>query len=182
MRLLLWIALLAAGCSNKPSLPSYGVVPDFSLTDQTGAAFDSKARLDGKVWVANFIFTTCTGPCPRMSSQIGQLRDALPGRDDIRFVSFTVDPARDTPPVLAEYAKRYKADERWWFLTGPQDKLHELKRYVFMLGDVDGSLQHSTRFVLVDEKGRVRGFYDTSEQQNIDKLIADIKDVAGERA
>ena len=102
-------ALVLAGCSGKPPLPAYGVVPDFTLTDQNGAAFQSTARLNKKVWVADFIFTNCPGPCPRMSSQMHQVQAALDGNDAVRFVSFTVDPARDTPPVLAAYAKHFEA-------------------------------------------------------------------------
>src|SRR5438105_3114873 len=98
-------ALSLAGCASKPALPSYGVVPDFTLTDQTGAPFKSTAALDRKIWIADFVFTNCPGPCPRMSSQMHQVQTALAGNDAVRFVSFTVDPARDTPPVLSAYAQ-----------------------------------------------------------------------------
>ena len=76
-------ALLLAGCSGKPPLPSYGVVPDFTLTDQTGAAFQSAAQLSKKIWVADFIFTNCPGPCPRMSSQMHQVQAALDGNNAV---------------------------------------------------------------------------------------------------
>ena len=113
--------LLLAGCSAKPPLPSYGVVPDFTLTDQNGAAFSS-AALDKRVWIADFIFTNCPGPCPRMSSQMHQVQTALASDDGVRFVSFTVDPARDTPMVLTAYSKHFEADPaKWFFLTGPTD-------------------------------------------------------------
>jgi protein SCO1/2 len=154
------------------------VVPDFVLTDQSGREFRSIDRLNGKVWVANFIFTTCAGPCPRMSSQMRQVRQSTTS-PDIRFVSFTIDPARDTPEVLAGYGKRYGADpERWFFLTGKQEDLHHLKRNVFMLGNVDGSLEHSTRFVLIDRHSRIRGFYDSSDLESLDKLTADLSALA----
>ena len=173
---LLLVAL--AGCSREPDLPSYGVIPDFSLTDQSGREFQSANRLNGHVWVANFIFTNCAGPCPRMSSQMKDLVDQLQARD-VRFVSFTIDPARDTPEVLAEYGKRFKAaPDRWFFLTGSQAELHQLKRKAFLLGDVDGSLQHSTRFVLVDKRSRIRGFYDSSEAESIERLKRDAMRIA----
>lgn len=169
-------ALALAGCAGKPALPSYGVVPDFTLTDQNGARFNSTAALDHKVWVADFIFTNCPGPCPRMSSQMHDVQTALAGRSDVRFVSFTVDPARDTPPVLAAYAGHFEADpSKWFFLTGSVPQLDRMSRGVFMLGNVDGSLQHSTRFALMDRFSRIRGYYLTSEPDAIPHLIADAK-------
>ena len=169
-------ALVLAGCAHKPSLPTYGAVPDFALTDQTGAAFSSAAALKNRVWVADFVFTNCPGPCPRMSSQMHQVQTALSGNDGVRFVSFTVDPARDTPVVLAAYAQHFEAAPgKWFFLTGPVPALENLSRNVFMLGDIDGSLQHSTRFALVDRDSRIRGFYLSSEPDAIPNLIADAK-------
>jgi len=169
-------ALFLAGCASKPALPSFGVVPDFTLTDQTGAKFNSTAELGKKIWIADFIFTNCPGPCPRMSSQMHQVQTALAGDDSVRFVSFTVDPARDTPPVLAAYAQHFEASPgKWFFLTGAQPDLNRMSRGVFMLGDVDGSLQHSTRFTLIDRSGRIRGYYQTSEPEAVPTLIADAR-------
>jgi protein SCO1 len=166
---------ISSSCSSKPALPSYGVVPDFTLTDQTGAPFSSKQRLDGSVWIADFIFTTCQGPCPRMSSQMAKLRNTLP-RESVRFVSFTIDPDRDTPPVLAEYAKRFQAHPaQWHFLTGTRQDLNRLSFHTFKLGNVDGNLEHSSRFVLVDAKGRIRGFYDTSDPEALKQIAADVR-------
>jgi protein SCO1/2 len=175
-RILCLAALLVSACSNRSPLPSLGIVPQFNLTDQTGSSFSSKERLDGRLWVADFIFTNCGGPCPRMSHQMKQVRDQFNSPSEVQFVSFTVDPARDVPEVLADYAKRYEADPaRWSFLTGNPAELQTLCRDAFMLGNVDGKLEHSTRFVLVDRHGRIRGFYDTSEQANVQKLIADLQ-------
>lgn len=172
-------ALFLSGCAAHAGLPSYTAVPDFTLTDQTGAQFSSAAQLKGRVWIADFIFTNCTGPCPRMTSQMHQVQTALAGVDGVRLVSFTVDPTRDTPPVLAAYADRFKAQPgTWFFLTGAQDALQQLSRNAFMLGDVDGTLQHSTRFVLVDRESKIRGFYLTSEEDAIPRLIADTKQLA----
>jgi protein SCO1 len=169
-------ALAMAGCAGKPPLPSYGVVPDFTLTEQDGANFNSIAALHNKVWVADFIFTNCPGPCPRMSSQMHEVQTAFASDDRLRFVSFTVDPARDTPTVLAAYAKHFEAAPgKWFFLTGTVPELNRMSRGVFMLGDVDGSLQHSTRFTLIDRLSRIRGYYLTSEPDAIPHLIADAK-------
>lgn len=168
-------AILLAGCSAKPPLPSYGVVPDFTLTDQNGGAFSSSA-LDKRVWIADFIFTNCPGPCPRMSSQMHQVQTALSGDDGVRFVSFTVDPARDTPVVLTAYSKHFEADPaKWYFLTGPTHTLNLLSHDVFKLSSVDGTLDHSTRFVIVDRQSRIRGFYASTDQEAVPTLIADAK-------
>lgn len=175
-RLPLLLVVIAVGCSRpQPPLEILGQVPDFTLTAQTGAVFESAKQLKGHVWVADFIFTNCAGPCPRMSSQMRQVQNAVKDLPDVRLVSFTVDPARDTPEVLAEYAKRQHADERWAFLTGPAADLHRLDRDAFKLGNVDGSLTHSTRFVLLDRQSRIRAYYDTSEPDSIPRLIGDIR-------
>src|SRR5262245_40116239 len=95
-----WIALassiLLAGCGSAPLLPELGQTAPFTLTDQNGAPFDSRA-LENKIWIADFVFTHCPGPCPRMSSQMHQVQQALGKEERLRLVSFTVDPARDTP-------------------------------------------------------------------------------------
>lgn len=173
------VLIAGTGCRRGPDLPTYNIVPDFELTDQTGHTFRSQEKLDGRVWVANFIFTTCMGPCPRMSNQMKQIRDATADIPERRLVSFTIDPKRDTPEVLAEYGKRFRADpESWFLLTGPQADLHKLSRNVFMLGNVDGNLEHSTRFVLIDRQSRVRNYYDSSDPDSIRQLIGDLRALA----
>jgi protein SCO1/2 len=167
--------LLIAGCVRHPELQVYGQVPEFQLISQTGQMFDRK-QLDGKIWVADFIYTHCPGPCPRMSSQLRRVQTAVAELPDVRLVSFSVDPDHDTPSVLAEYARRYQAvPGRWFFLTGDAKTLDTLDRHAFMLGNLDGSMQHSTRFVLVDRQGRIRGYYGTSEDDPTSHLIADIR-------
>ncbi len=169
-----------AACSRRQPPVIYGEVPHFSLTAQTGAAFDSKALL-GKVWVADFMFTRCLGPCPRMSSRMHWVQKQTSGIPDLRLVSFTIDPAHDTPPVLAEYARRFRAEPgRWWFLTGAEPTLQQLNRNAFKLGDIDGTMTHSTRFVLVDRRGRIRGYYRTEDGESLDPLVADIRRIARE--
>ncbi len=183
MKTALWIpGFLAIGltaCSTQPPLPSFGVVPEFVLTDQTGGPLRSKETLNGHVWVADFIFTNCAGPCPRMSGQMKQVRETIKEDARLQMVSFTVDPDRDTPAVLAEYAKRYRADPRHWhFLTGSRADLRKLSWDTFHLSDVNGQLEHSTRFVLIDQMSRIRGYYDTAEPESIPKLMEDIKRLA----
>ena len=173
-------AVLLAACGrNSPELPSYSQVPAFTLTSQSGEEFHSETELTGKIWIADFIFTSCTGPCPRMSSFMLRLQNQFQNLPNVRLVSFTVDPATDVPPVLAEYAKRYKAQPgRWYFLTGPRETLQKLCREAFLLGDVTGDLQHSTRFVLVDRQGAVRGYYLSSKLDDLNKLIEDTRALA----
>ena len=174
-------AVLLTACSHKPALTSFGTVPGFVLTDQTGQPFHSEQSLNGRVWLANFIFTNCMGPCPRMTSQMKQVLAAAKGGADLQVVSFTVDPDRDTPDVLAAYAKRFQADPKnWHFLTGSRVDLRKLSWDTFHLTDVGGALEHSTRFVLIDRQGSIRGYYETSDSESIAKLLEDIQTVARE--
>jgi len=169
MRRFLIPLLLLTGC-RKP-LQTLGEVPPFELTDQKGRTF-SRAALDGHVWVADFIYTTCQGPCPRMSSRMR----AIQNRTDrnVRLVSFTVDPDNDTPPVLEAYGKRFGADDsRWMLLTGAKETLNALDRYAFHLGTLGAEMDHSTRFVLVDRKGRIRGYYGIAEGDPVEKIAGD---------
>ncbi len=174
------VVAVLAGCSSASKLPSYGVVDDFQLIDQTGAAFDSKTLAD-RVWIADFIFTNCAGPCPRMTAEMRKAQSELASVKNARLVSFTVDPDRDQPAVLAEYAKRYHAEpDRWIFLTGPKATLHHITRDLFKLGDVNGVFDHSTRFALVDKRGRIRGFYGSTDAEQMARLIADARALAAD--
>lgn len=174
------IAVTLAGCAVH-ALPSYSTVPDFTLTDQSGAQFQSASQLKNSVWIADFIYTTCPGPCPRMSSQMHSIETALAGQP-VKLVSFTVDPDHDTPPVLAEYAGHFGANPAVWsFLTGDRATLQHLCRDVFFLGNVDGTLEHSTRFILIDRAGRVRGYYESPDQDVVPRLIADAKTLIREK-
>jgi len=178
--LALTLALAACIHSKSSSLAIYYNVPEFQLTAQDGQPFDSKV-LAGKIWVADFIYTTCPGPCPRMTSQMHEVQKAILNMPDVKLVSFTVDPARDTPQVLSEYAKVHGASaEHWYFLTGPAATLQKLDRDTFKLGNIGPTLEHSTRFVLVDRQARIRGYYDTSESRAIPKLIENIYELAKE--
>jgi protein SCO1/2 len=170
------ILLLLSSCIKPTPLDILGSVPQFTLTADTGQPFDSH-QLDNRIWVADFIYTTCDGPCPMMSAAMRRIQEQTAAEfPDLRFVSFTVDPARDTPPVLAEYASRYKRDpNRWFFLTGDQAALHEVSLNGFKLQSVDGSMAHSTRFTLVDRQRRIRGYYITGEDNFQSKLIHDIR-------
>lgn len=181
---LLAAALVLVSCgSRREPLPILGSVPDFVLTAETGQEFSGRT-LHGKIWVADFFFTSCMGPCPRMASKMRQVQEATRDLPEVRMVSFSVDPATDTPAVLAAYSRRNRADHnRWHFLTGPQPSLHDLSRNVFKLSDVNGSLVHSTRFVLVDRQGRIRNYYGTEDDDDgVNRLIEDIRRLEKERS
>ena len=184
------LGLLAAfggwfrGKDTEP-LPVLGHVPDFSLIERSGRAV-SLADLKGQVWVADFVFTHCAGPCPLLSRRMQSLQEPLADHPAVRLVSFSVDPERDTPEVLADYAKRYGAGERWLFLTGEKEPLYWLIMDGFKLGVDDGSaltagapgpgtITHSTRFVLVDREARIRAYYDGSSDDIAAQLLPDIQ-------
>src|ERR1700756_190525 len=119
------LALISlAACARQSEIPVFYTLPDFSLIDQNGNRV-TLHDLAGKVWVADFIFTNCGGTCPLMTDKMRKLQEALP--PDIYFVSFTVDPTRDTPKVLAAYAEEHRADRgRWMFLTGDKEALYDV--------------------------------------------------------
>jgi protein SCO1 len=170
------LTLLAlAGCRRREALPDLGKVPPFAFVDQEGKPFGS-SQLEGKVWVADFFFTNCPGPCPRMANQLSRVQEASKGLADVRLVSISVDPERDTPEVLKAYAKRQKAAPgRWYFLNGRNDLVKSLMSEAMYLGDAGTMQDHSTRFVLVDQRMRLRGFYDSFAADGIDKLIQDLE-------
>ena len=175
--LLLWLYQLETSVLRKRSVASYGTVPNFQLTNQDGKAFGS-AQLTGEIWIADFIYTTCPGPCPMISSRMSELQKPLENTD-VHLISFSVDPGKDTPEVLRGYAERLQAQPgRWDFLTGPQSSIYKLSRDGFKLGVSDGRDEkgipvHSTRMILVDRHGEIRGYYDATEPDAVTKLLAD---------
>jgi protein SCO1/2 len=174
--------MLLTACGHAPKeIPVVGRVAPFQLTAQNGQTFDS-TRLMGSVWVADFIFTNCEGPCPRMSHYMRELQKVTADLPDLKMVSFTVDPKRDTPEVLTAYGKNYEAGDRWFFLTGDPKILDCLDHDSFKLGNVGSQMDHSTRFVLVDRKGQIRGYYGIAEGDPVSQLAADARQVAKEKS
>ncbi len=174
--------LILSACVQVKPLPVLGVVPQFQLTAADDRAFDSHT-LDGHIWVADFIYTTCEGPCPMMSHQMRGIQNSTAATPEVKLVSFTVDPAHDTPPVLAKYSAHFQADgNRWYFLTGEMERLNELGVKSFKLNNVDGNMSHSTRFALVDGKRRIRGYYLSSDDDFPKRLLHDIRQLQSERS
>ena len=172
--LLIWLRQLEVNALRQRTVSSYGSVPEFSLINQDGKNFGS-ADLRGKIWIADFIYTTCPGPCPMISSRMSELQEPLKNTD-VHLVSFSVDPVKDTPQVLRGYAEKLQAEPgRWDFLTGPQSTIYNLSRNGFKLavGEEKGVPIHSTRMILVDRHGEIRGYYDAAEADAVTKLVAD---------
>lgn len=178
-RLLLLLPLLVlAGCGPSPGgRPSpTGTAPadldfpvgSFSLTERSGKTV-TDADLKGKVWVASFVFTRCAGPCPQVTATVRRLQSELPADPGLRFVTFTVDPSRDDPTELKQYADRYKADPaRWLFLTGDEATIHALSRERFLQAAArkagepkpGDEFEHSTRLTVVDKRGVIRATFE----------------------
>ncbi|MDD9951349.1 MAG: SCO family protein [Zetaproteobacteria bacterium] len=143
-------------------LPRFGKVRRFQLYSQEGEAFDSASHLEGKVWVASFIFTRCQGPCPMMAQKMAGLQQHLFEKNDpTQLVSISMDPDYDTPFVLKAFGDKYAADyQRWTFLTGAKPTIIELAKEVFRVPAGEEPDMHSTRFILVDSESYIRGYYD----------------------
>jgi protein SCO1 len=175
--LLLWLRHVEVRALAQRTVSSYGTVPNFQLVNQEGQSFGS-AQLAGKIWIADFIYTTCPGPCPMISTRMSELQKPLE-KTDVHLVSFSVDPEKDSPDVLRGYAEKLRAEpKRWDFLTGPKSAIYDLSHNGFKLAVSDGNGEagipvHSTRMVLVDRRGEIRGYYEATEADAVTKLLAD---------
>jgi protein SCO1/2 len=155
-------------------------VPDFSLMNQQGQPL-GLSDMVGKIWVADFIFTHCPTICPVMTQEMVNLQSEFDS-ESVYFVSFTVDPERDTSEVLSRYAGRYGADEqRWHFLTGEKEQIYQLANEGFKLAAKKhgGGFPHSTRFVLVAPDGNIHGYYDSRSKPQMTRLREDVKTLLG---
>jgi protein SCO1/2 len=164
-----------------PPPPVLGTVPDFRLVDQTGAPFGPE-RLAGRVWIADFIFTRCPDVCPRMTERVAGVHRALGDRADV--VSVSVDPAYDTPERLATFARAHGADSpRWHFLTGDSRHVQEAVLRGFKIAfsrdseDI-ASITHGVHVLLVDGRGRIRGYYDSNDADALERLVTDARRLA----
>lgn len=141
--------------------PEPRAVPDFTLTDQRGQPV-SRADLAGKIWIANFIFSSCPGPCLDLTKRMRALDEALADVETVRLVSFSIDPTNDTPAALANYASRVEAGPRWSFLTGERAITARVAEvgFNFPLSTDPSNFEHSDSIVVVDKTGTVRGWFD----------------------
>lgn len=175
--------LRTAPLPAPPPLPVLTAVPAFQLTDEHGESFGS-AQLQGKVWIANFIFTSCAQTCPRFTAKMAKIQHRIRHiATAAHLVSITVDPEHDTPEVLAAYAKAHRASPRMWsFLSGDAAAIKATVTEGLKTAygpeklPGDGEFQtifHGTSFVLVDQHSRIRGFYDSNDDARIDDLVRD---------
>lgn len=163
-------------------LNRHSAVPDFALTERSGKPI-TLASLSGKIWIADFIYTTCNDTCPLQSAEMARLQTELADVNHLRLVSISVDPSKDTPAVLKEYAARFKADgERWLFLTGDKEQISSLIQGGFRLSaaplkqeGTDAVILHSPRFVLVDGTATIRGYYDSRDRDALARLKQDFR-------
>ena len=165
--------LFLLGCSTPPAVPAlhlddFGAVPAFSLLDQTGSPA-SLENLHGNVWLADFMFTSCPDICPTLTARLSSVAAKYESKEAVRFVSFSVDPATDTPAKLADYGARFGAKyPTWRFLTGDTDAVRhvvvdgfkQLMEAAPATGTQPETILHGSRFVLVDGAGEIRAFPD----------------------
>jgi len=188
LALVLWSALRRP--PQAPALLHYGAVPAFKLTGMDARPFDSGA-LAGKVWAASFVYTQCKNSCPMLQAQMRRLSQSLPAGPAFALVSITVDPDRDTPQALAAYAQKMGlTDPRWAFLTGRKPVLKKLIQEGFHLAAEPGERQsdarkapdilHSSKIVLVDKHGDIRGYYDGLLAESVEAVRDDAARLAAE--
>lgn len=159
-------------------------IGEFSFQNQLGKTITEK-DIENKVFVAEYFFTTCGTICPIMNKQMQRVQAAYKGNKKVKILSFTVDPENDDVEQMKRYADSHHADpNQWWLLTGEKSKLYELARKSFFvlkpaetqnLGDAGSDFIHTNNFVLVDQNKRIRGYYDGTSSEEVDKLIKDIQ-------
>lgn len=165
-------------------------IGDFAFTNQYGKEITLK-DVRGKVFIAEYFFTTCGSICPQMNQQMKRVQHAYKGQNDVKILSFTVDPETDTVDQMKKYALKHGAiANQWHFLTGDKDKLYKLARTSFFVlkpaeaenqGDAGSDFIHTNNFVLVDRELCIRGYYDGTSAKEVDKLIKDIQTVLDEK-
>jgi protein SCO1/2 len=196
--LVIALAIIAVGSTaavamlreHSAPLPRYGEVPAFAFTATDGKPFGSR-DLEGTPWVVDFVFTSCPEVCPRMSEEMARLQTWLVNRGldgRARLVSVSVDPDRDSPSVLRGYAERFHARPATWiFLTGSQQAIEDAVVRGFKIAvskEKDTAVQdgfaivHGTKFVLVDGKRQIRGYYDSNDAAALAALRRDLAALA----
>lgn len=157
----------------------YHTIGDFALQNQEGKTV-TRADLDGKIFVANFFFASCPSICPKMNGNFRKVQEAFKGSDEVRMLSYSVDPENDSVPALKAYSEKMVADNAlWWFLTGSKDSIYNLARESFLVpaaaGKTPKDFFHSEQLILVDKEKRIRGLYDGMDPISVDTLIAEMK-------
>jgi protein SCO1/2 len=184
-RLLLPAVFLALACHQESDLPKLFPIPEAALVNDANQPV-RMSELKGRVVVYDFIFTHCAGTCPMMTATMRRLTKKIPKDAPVRFVSISVDPIRDTPQVLHEYARHVRNDPRWLFLTGDRKTIVDLSVNGFKLaaGDATGSLNesvlHSTKFAVADKNGIIRDYYNGTNDDTVDHVAGVVNELLRE--
>ena len=161
-------------------MPVIGSIPEFEFINSNNKLI-SNVNLTGKVWIADFIFTTCAMACPVMTGNMNRIHKEFKNEDKVRIVSISVYPEYDTPQILAEYASKYNANtNRWFFLTGDEQQVKNVIKNGFKIGDYEDIIFHSEKFALVDQAGNIRSYYNGMKSDDMKKLKKDIKKLLSE--
>jgi protein SCO1 len=167
---------------STPKFVPIGTVMPFSFTNQDGKSVTEK-DVEGKVFVAEYFFTTCKSICPRMNGNMKKVYEQFKNNEDFLILSHTCDPETDSAIRLKKYADSLGVNTgRWIFLTGRKDSLYKQARYSYKIDDPNNNLKsidedflHSQFFALVDKKGRVKKIYDGLKQTEVEEMMVDIK-------
>ena len=178
------LIVIFAACQPKSDLPALFPVPNASLIDENGKAVNLDS-MKGSVTVYDFIFTSCSGICPIMSRNMAELTQRVPKDAPVKFVSISVDPQRDTPGALREYARRYRRDDRWMFLTGDRETIVRLSVDGFKLAAGDPqpggeALLHSSKFAVADKAGIIREYYGGTDGDAPDHVAGTVRELLEE--
>lgn len=176
------VALLVINRSrqSRAEMPILGQLPEFTFIQQSGQPF-GLINMIGKITVVDFIFTRCKGPCPVMATKMGELYNLYSGSKKMQFVSISVDPENDSLLVLRNYAKRQGVtDNRWVFLWAPIDSVINLSENGFKIAADDLPGGHTSRFILIDSKARIRGYYDGLDDASLEIMKTHIRRLAQE--
>lgn len=181
------VILLGAGASwviqkanSSYDIPILKPVPEFSFINQDGDPFTEK-DLNDKITILDFIFTSCAGPCPIMTHNMTGLYRSFSQVEEVQFVSITVDPDVDTQDILKQYAKINGVnDDRWQFITSNIEAIKDLKKNGFMLYAEELPRGHAIKFVLIDQNGQIRKYFDGTEEASMAVLRKDITNLVKE--
>jgi protein SCO1/2 len=182
--ILIFLIVLASGAlividlanQSRADMQVYGEIPEFEFTERSGRPFGSE-QIRGKITILNFFFTSCLGPCPAMNAQVAELYRQYVTSDQVQFVSVSVDPARDSLHVLQEYAdKMGVSDGRWLFIRGPLEEVYRISEKGFMLAGELPNI-HSTKLILIDRQGKIRGYYDSFDEDQLRTLTIHVREL-----
>jgi protein SCO1/2 len=155
-------------------------IPDFAFVNQKSKIVGSK-DMKGKVTVVDFFFTSCPSVCPVMSSELERVNDMFREEPSLQILSISIDPTYDTSEILQDYADKHNARAgKWDFLTGDKNEIYQLAKCGFILPTLDGmgvpdDFAHSDKFVLIDQEGRIRGYYSGTNREDVDLLMLEAK-------